>query len=228
MNKDWSRGEQLGGKDKGFAIYIDGTMEPGLVASIEANANICEGKTMYCSAWLCNPTPAGWSGEGNPIFRCNVEGLNDGIWTNIETYFVGELLKGSGWQQVVFPIKSDVSYEKVRVSIYNFATTNQGNDFMVDDICLYVSQLPIAAYRGEMACSSNANHETQGIAVLRIDYNKMDESSAGYIYYQIFNETYTETIEGNTIIGKAVTLGENNTGYYHDIQDVDHKEHTHS
>lgn len=228
VKKDWARGEQLGGKDKGFAMYIDGTMEPGLVASIEANANICEGQTMYCSAWLCNPTPAGWSGEGNPIFRCNVEGLSDGIWTNIETYFVGELLKGSGWQQVVFPIKSDVSYEKVRVSIYNFATTNQGNDFMVDDICLYVSQLPIAAYRGEMACSSNADHETQGIAVLRIDYNKMDESSAGYIYYQIFNETYTETIEGNTIIGKAVTLRENNTGYYHDIQDVDHKEHTHS
>jgi hypothetical protein len=99
---------------------------------------------------------------------------------------------------------------------------------MVDDICLFVSQLPIAAYRGEMACASNAEHETQGVAVLRIDYNKMDESSAGYIYYQIFNETYTETIEGNTIIGKAVTLGENNTGYYHDIQDVDHKEHTHS
>ena len=228
VKKDWARGEQLGGKDKGFAMYIDGTMEPGLVASIEANANICEGQTMYCSAWLCNPTPAGWSGEGNPIFRCNVEGLNDGIWMNIETYFVGELLKGSGWQQVVFPIKSDESYEKVRVSIYNFATTNQGNDFMVDDICLFVSQLPIAAYRGEMACASNAEHETQGVAVLRIDYNKMDESSAGYIYYQIFNETYTETIEGNTIIGKAVALGENNTGYYHDIQNVDHKEHTHS
>ena len=222
VNKDWARGEQLGGKDKGFAMYIDGTMEPGLVASIEANANICEGQTMYCSAWLCNPTPAGWSGEGNPIFRCNVEGLNDGIWTNIETYFVGELLKGSGWQQVVFPIKSDVSYEKVRVSIYNFATTNQGNDFMVDDICLYVSQLPIAAYRGEMACSSNADHETEGVAVLRIDYSKMDESSAGYIYYQIFNETYSEIIEGNTIIGKAVTLGTNNTGYYHDKHDIDH------
>ena len=222
VKKDWARAEQLGGKDKGFALYVDGTMEPGLVASIEANANICEGQTMYCSAWFCNPAPSGWSGEGNPIFRCNVEGLNDGIWTNIETYFVGELLKGSGWQQVVFPIKSNESYDKVRVSIYNFATTNQGNDFMVDDICLYVSQLPIAAYRGELACSSNAEHETQGVAVLRIDYSKMDESSAGYINYQIFNETYTETIEGNTIIGKAVTLGTNNAGYYHDKHDIDH------
>ena len=229
VKKDWARGEQLGGKDKGFAMYIDGTMEPGLVASIEANANICEGQTMYCSAWLCNPTPAGWSGEGNPIFRCNVEGLNDGIWTNIETYFVGELLKGSGWQQVVFPIKSNESYDKVRVSIYNFATTNQGNDFMVDDICLYVSQLPIASYRGEMACKSNNDESAQGIAVLRIDYSKMDESSAGHIYYQIFNETYSETTtEGNTITGKPVTLGNNNIGYYHDIRNVDNEEHTHS
>ena len=44
VKKDWARAEQLGGKDKGFALYVDGTMEPGLVASIEANANICEGR----------------------------------------------------------------------------------------------------------------------------------------------------------------------------------------
>ena len=181
-------------------------MEPGLVASISADARICSDQTMYCSAWFCNPTPQNWNSEGNPIFRCNVEGLNDGIWTNIETYFIGELLKGTGWQQVVFPIKSDVSYEKVRVSIYNFATTNQGNDFMVDDICLYVSQLPIAAYRGEMACKSIDDAHTQGIAVLRIDYSKMEESSAGYIYYQIYNETSKD----------SVLLGGDKSGYYHD------------
>jgi hypothetical protein len=68
----------------------------------------------------------------------------------VGVYFVGELLKGTHWQQVVFPIQSEESYDHIRVSIYNFATTNQGNDFMVDDINLFVSQLPITAYQGEI------------------------------------------------------------------------------
>ena len=228
VKKDWARAEQLGGKDKGFAMYVDGTMEPGLVASIEANANICEGQTMYCSAWLCNPAPSGWSGEGNPIFRCNIEGLLGSEWKNVATYFVGELLKGTGWQQVVFPIQSDESYERIRVSIYNFATTNQGNDFMVDDICLYVSRLPIAAYQGEMACRTVENGETSAAAVLRIDYSNIKAGDDGYMYYQIYNESWeNKDAHGNVISkGQPVNLtGE--AAYYHDNEHHGDGEHDH-
>jgi hypothetical protein len=211
VNKDWAKATAHGGQGK--SLYVDGTMEPGLVASITASGQICSGQTMYCSAWFCNPAPSGWSGEGNPIFRCNIQGKNDqeAEWHDVGVYFVGELLKGTSWQQVVFPIQSKESYDRIRVSIYNFATTNQGNDFMVDDINLFVSQLPITAYQGEMACRSIENGSTTAAAVLRLDYNNITAGSDGYMYYQIFNETYTR----NDTTGFPVVLT-GDAAYYHD------------
>ena len=214
VDKDWARESAHGGK--GQSLYVDGTMEPGLVATISASGQICSGQTMYCSAWFCNPAPSGWSGEGNPIFRCNIQGKNDNEaeWHDVGVYFVGELLKGTHWQQVVFPIRSEESYDHIRVSIYNFATTNQGNDFMVDDINLFVSQLPITAYQGEMACRTVESGETSAAAVLRIDYNNITAGSDGYMYYQIYNETYTR----NDTTGFPVTL-KGEAAYYHDYDD---------
>ncbi|MBO7259159.1 MAG: hypothetical protein J6U94_03740 [Paludibacteraceae bacterium] len=228
VNKDWARAEAHGRTGK--SLYVDGTMEPGLVATISTNAVICSGQTMYCSAWFCNPAPAGWSGEGNPIFRCNIQGrkkLPGGTyseWEDAGVYFVGELLKGSGWNQIVFPVKAASGYDETRVSIYNFATTNQGNDFMVDDITLFVSQLPIAAYQGKMACRTTEAEQTNAVAVLRIDYGNINAGANGYMYYQIFNESY-ENGDGPKGAPMILTGDE---GYYHDydddanIQDHDH------
>ena len=224
VNKDWAKATAHGGQGK--SLYVDGTMEPGLVASITASGQICSGQTMYCSVWFCNPAPSGWSGEGNPIFRCNIQGKNEDEdkWHDVGVYFVGELLKGTSWQQVVFPIQSKESYDRIRVSIYNFATTNQGNDFMVDDINLFVSQLPIAAYQGEMACRSIENGNTTAAAVLRLDYNNITAGSDGYMFYQIYNESYDEDKDG-IADGSPVTLtGE--AAYYHDY-DVDHGDDNH-
>ena len=218
VDKGWAQATAHSGLGK--SLYVDGTMEPGLVASIEANATICTGQTMYCSAWFCNPTPSGWSGEGNPIFRCNIQGKNtdETEWHDAGVYFVGELLKGTGWQQVVFPIESAHSYDQTRVSIYNFATTNQGNDFMVDDINLYVSQLPIAAYQGKMACRSTGDGTTLAAAVLRLDYSNINTGSDGFMYYQIYNESYESKANPNdpdTIDGYPVNLM-GDAAYYHE------------
>ena len=228
VSKDWARASAHGSKGK--ALYVDGTMEPGLVASITAPAKICSGQTMYCSAWLCNPAPSGWSGEGNPIFRCNIQGKNtdEAEWHDAGVYFAGELLKGTGWQQIVFPIQSAASYDSTRVSIYNFATTNQGNDFMVDDITLYVSQLPIAAYQGKMACRSTGDATTSAAAILRLDYSNIHVGSDGYMYYQIYNESYENKDANNDVISTGAPV--NLTGeaaYYHDY-DIDHGDENHN
>ena len=214
VNKDWARASAHRGK----ALYVDGTMEPGLVASISADATICSGQTMYCSAWFCNPAPSGWSGEGNPIFRCNIQGREAGSeeWEDVGVYFVGELLKGSGWQQIVFPIESAHNYAETRVSIYNFATTNQGNDFMVDDITLFVSRLPIAAYQGKMACRSTGDGVTSAAAVLRLDYSNINTSSGEYMYYQIYND----------IENKPVHLSGNEAYYHESHAAAEHENHT--
>ena len=216
VSKSWGSAgvsaENHGGKDKGFALYVDGTTEPGLVVSISAPANICSGQTMYCSAWLCNPSNTAHQGS-NPIFRFNVQGRekdengNYGEWKDAGVFFVGELPKGSGWQQVVFPIESAHSYDETRVSLYNFATSGAANDFMVDDISLFVSQLPIAAYQGKMACRS-VGSKTSAAAVLRLDYSNIQAGSDGYMYYQIYN----------TILKEAVNLtGEG--AYYHEAHE---------
>ncbi len=223
VNKSWNEAgisaENHGGKDKGFALYVDGTTEPGLVVSISAPANICSGQTMYCSAWLCNPSNTAHQGS-NPIFRFNVQGRekdengNYGKWEDAGVFFVGELPKGSGWQQVVFPIESAHSYDSTRVSLYNFATSGAANDFLVDDISLFVSQLPIAAYQGKMACRTTANEATNAAAVLRIDYGKINAGADGYMYYQIYNESYNDNV------GAPMQLT-GNAAYYHEY-DEDH------
>ena len=232
VNKDWAKAEQHGGAGKGYALYVDGTMEPGLVASISADARICSDQTMYCSAWFCNPTPQNWNSEGNPIFRCNVQGRNiveivDGKttftpWEDVEMYFVGELPKNSGWQQIFFPIESAHSYDETRVSIYNFATTNLGNDFLVDDIHLFVSQMPIVAYQGKMACRSIDSDSTSAAAVLRIDYSNIQSSGDGFMYYQIYNETYKDLIDESKVGAPVVLRGA--CAYYH-ADSVDHAHH---
>ena len=215
VDKSWNdarvSAENHGGKDKGFALYVDGTTEPGLVVSISAEANICSGQTMYCSAWLCNPSNTAHQGS-NPIFRFNVQGRKEGQteWEDAGVFFVGELPKGSGWQQVVFPIESAHSYDETRVSLYNFATSGAANDFLVDDISLFVSQLPIAAYQGKMACRS-VDSKTSAAAVLRLDYSNIQAGSDGYIYYQIFN----------TDLKKAVNLT-SDEAYYHEAHQGEH------
>ena len=217
VNKDWARASAHSGK----ALYVDGTMEPGLVASIATGEPICSGQTMYCSAWFCNPAPANWSGQGNPIFRFNIQGKNKGEeWQNVGVYFVGELLKGTGWQQINFPIESASGYDSTRVSIYNFATTNQGNDFMVDDITLYVSPLPMAAYHGKMTCRSTNDGNSSAAAVLRLDYSNMHMGSDAYVYYQIYNETKKDTLLPTYDDESGVK-----SIYYHDY-DEDHNEDT--
>ena len=212
-------GENHGGASKGYAMYVDGTMEPGMVASISTNAVICSAQTMYCSMWLRNPSSTAHSGA-LPIFRCNIQGRKktdqkdtDGSviytqWEDAGVFFVGSIQKNSGWQQIVFPVNSANSYDETRVSLYNFATDNMANDFMIDDICLFVSQLPFAAYQGKMACRTTADDKTHAVAVLRLDYSKIDKDNDGFMYYQVYNEN----------LKSAVNLS-GDAAYYHEAHE---------
>lgn len=202
----WGKGEQHGGAANGYALYVDGTEEPGLVASISTAAEICDGQTMYCSMWLMNPRTSGnGNGAVNPIFRCNIQGrkkIGDayGEWEDAGIYYVGEVGTsghiGTGWQQIVFPVKSATSYKETRVQIYNFGTGGTGNDFLLDDICLYASPLPLAAYHATTGCTSYSNTATTNtVVVLRIDYDQLNEDQTDkFMYYHIYNVTDTQTV----------------------------------
>ena len=202
MNASWATGTAHGGGTTGYALFVDGTTEPGLVASISTDAVVCSGQTMYCSMWLLNPRKSGQtSGASNPIFRCNIQGRNSGDteWHNVGTYFVGEIVGGGQpWHQVVFPIESEISYDETRVQIYNFGEGGNGNDFMVDDICLYASPLPLATYHQTTGCTSYADDKTTStVVVLRIDYSQLqfaENAAIRNVYYQIVDVTDTDSI----------------------------------
>lgn len=181
---------------QGYALYVDGTSEPGVVASISTKATICGERKMYCSVWLRNPG----SSNTKPIFRCNVQGrnrLSDGTytpWEDVAVYFVGDLGYSSGWNQVNFPFVSQDTYSECRVQIYNFGLGVYGNDFWLDDLCIYADKLPMSSYQlqTEMCCSPDHDGTTFTAAVLRVDYgiNTLHTAgSSGYQYYQIYNKT---------------------------------------
>ncbi|MBO5817844.1 MAG: hypothetical protein J6R26_07920 [Paludibacteraceae bacterium] len=215
INKDWAQATAHGGTND-YALYVDGTTEPGLVASISTDTVICAGQTLYCSVWLNNPCPTSfdYNNPRNPIFRCNVQGkrLEAGQWSDwedISVFFVGQLPKGSGWQQVVFPVTSDYTYDETRVSIYNFATGGAGNDFMVDDITLFASRLPLASYQAQTNCASDANTASSTAAILRIDYTVFEGIADHYMYYQIYNTSKDHVVELTQLDGASA--------YYHDV-----------
>lgn len=216
INKQWAQATAHGGEND-YALYVDGTTEPGLVASISTDTVICAGQTLYCSVWLNNPCPTSFSTNNprNPIFRCNVQGKKKDVqgnwsdWEDISVFFVGQLPKGSGWQQVVFPVTSDYTYDETRVSIYNFATGGAGNDFMVDDITLFASRLPLASYQAQTNCASDANTPSSTAAILRIDYTAFEGIADHYMYYQIYNTSEDHVVELTKLDGKSA--------YYHDV-----------
>lgn len=197
------------GRENGYMMYVDGTMEPGVVATIQTNTAICSGQQVYCSAWIANSNPAGYTGGGaNPIFRFNVQGRNGASdeWHDVETFFAGEFPKGSGWRQILFPVNSHRSYEETRVCIYNFATANKGNDFLIDDISLFATPLPISAYQASSACSGE-----DIVIIVKVDYqNVADENVNKDVYYQGWGET---TIDGQKTFVAIPDLADYE-GYY--------------
>ena len=197
--------ENYTGMANGYALYVDGTSEPGLVASISTKATVCSGQTMYCSMWLNNVSNDGNANAVDPVFRCNIQGRNsdDDPWEDVGVFFVGALRQNNGkWSQINFPVLSDQeSYAQTRVSIYNFATSAGGNDFMIDDIRLYVSPLSLAAYMATMGCRSATNVEEASTAVvLRMDYTQLNpDMEDKWVYYQLHNTTDDRVVELKTL-----------------------------
>ncbi len=196
--------ENHDGAANGYALYCDGTKEPGLVASISTDKQICSGQQMYCYAWVHNVAKD--ASDTKPIFRFDVQGrswndqtnsYND--WENVAIFFAGEI-SNDGWYQINFPLVSQKNYDESRVSIYNFATTNSGNDFMIDDICLYASQLPLTAFQASTACADP--NENKVAMVVQVDYQGMTGDIGEYIYYQVYDNTTNQAIDLATAGGE--------------------------
>ena len=203
--KWWTEIEQHGGAQNGYMMYVDGKQQPGLVATISTDAQLCSGQQMYCCAWFANAT----ADKGNtlPILRFDVQGRNSDNedWVNVASYFAGEIAFNSGWQQVDFPLTAKENYAQTRVAIYNFASNNAGNDFVIDDVRLYSSKLPLTAYQAYTTCMV----QNMEVAVARIDYSNMASSGENQTLYYTFMNTKANV---DTAIHAVYHYPENWTG----------------
>ena len=126
---------------------------------------------MFFSGYVCNPSSQ--TGKADPNFTFSVQGSVDGIrWDNITSYTTGGIKPSSQWSQIYFPIVFDenIDYKHFRVSIYNVSSDWDGNDFIIDDMCIFATKPPLIAYQANTACKEKADEELPSHVILRVDY----------------------------------------------------------
>lgn len=207
--KEWLNDtEQRGGAENGYCLYVDGSQLPGKVVTLSTNAKICSGQQLYCSAWICNP--ANSDKGASPIFRFDVEGRNKGEeWKSAGSFYTGEVGTNynGAWLQVRFPVVSANDYEESRITIYNYSATNSGNDFLVDDVMLYATRLPLGAYQATTSCKRGALNDSL-VTMIKVDYTLLTEGYAGKtLYYRIYNQTDKTPVVTNYYNNKNATSG---------------------
>ena len=168
----WRKMEQHGGASNGYMIYCDGMASAGQVAALTLKTTLCAGQKMFFSGYVGNPSSQ--TGKADPNFIFSVQGSWDGIkWHDITSYLTGDIPPSDNWYQIYFPIlhnEAGKEYTHFRVRIYNVAANFDGNDFVIDDMCIFATKPPLIAYQAQTTCSDYGQTETDTHVLLRIDY----------------------------------------------------------
>ncbi len=180
---------QNSGSTAGNFLYVDASSSPGVVANLRfKESGLCPGTRMYVSAWVNN------LGVGtNPNLNFSIVGILGGVETDITTYTTGDLNSGSEqgvWKQIFFEVEMpDVDFDDYRLRIVNNAQNASGNDFAIDDICVYMQKPALMVYQADVACpDANSNSAAETI-MIRLDPDGFDFSNnVQDIYYQLQDE----------------------------------------
>ena len=220
----WRPMEQHGGASNGYMIYCDGMSSSGQVAALSLETHLCSGQKMFFSGYVCNPSSQ--TGKADPNFTFAVQGSVNGTdWVDITSYTTGGIKPSNQWSQIYFPIVFDenIDYKQFRVRIYNVSSDWDGNDFIIDDMCIFATKPPLIAYQANTACKEKADEELPSHVILRVDYQGI--VGEGYndttVYYTLKSVdkdrvvTYVHMIDGyldqeihnDTICGKLYIPG---------------------
>ena len=181
----WHKMEQHGGAGKGYMIFCDGMSSAGQVAALRLDTTLCEGQKMYFSGFVGNP--GNETGKTCPNFTFAVQGSLDGsTWEDITSYMTGNLAQSNKWYQIYFPIEMNKEYTNFRVRVYNMAANDDGNDFIIDDMCIFATKPPLKVYQANTACKNESDNDSLTHIVLRVDYQGFSEE-----VYSLGNEFYT-------------------------------------
>ena len=166
----WHKMEQHGGAANGYMIFCDGMSSAGQVAALSLESHLCEGQKLYFSAYVGNPN----NETGNkscPNFLFSVQGSLDGsAWEDITSYLTGDLAQSDKWYQIYFPIEQDKAYDHFRVRVYNMASDDNGNDFIIDDMRIFATKPPLMVYQANTTCKADNEADSLTHVVLRLDY----------------------------------------------------------
>ena len=168
----WRKVEQHGGAANGYMIYCDGMASAGQVAALTLNTTLCAGQKMFFSGYVGNPSSQ--TGKSNPNFIFSVQGSTDGVaWKDITSYMTGDIPPANEWYQIYFPILHNEErddYTHFRVRIYNVAADFDGNDFIIDDMCIFATKPPLIAYQAQTTCNDYGHSDEETHVLLRVDY----------------------------------------------------------
>ena len=182
----WHKMEQHGGAGNGYMIFCDGMSSAGQVAALRVDTTLCEGQKMYFSAFVGNP--GNEKGKTCPNFTFSVQGSEDDrVWEDITTYMTGDLPQSDKWYQIYFPIEQNKQYPHFRVRVYNMAANDDGNDFIIDDMCIFATKPPLMVYQANTTCKNENEADSLTHIVLRVDYQGFTDEAyaAGTEYYTI-------------------------------------------
>jgi hypothetical protein len=181
----WHKMEQHGGAGNGYMIFCDGMSSAGQVAALHLDTTLCEGQKMYFSGFVGNP--GNEKDKTCPNFTFAVQGSLDGsTWEDITSYMTGNLAQSNKWYQIYFPIEMNKEYTNFRVRVYNMAANDDGNDFIIDDMCIFATKPPLKVYQANTACKNESDNDSLTHIVLRVDYQGFTEE-----VYSLGNEFYT-------------------------------------
>lgn len=168
----WRKFEQHGGAENGYMIYCDGMSSSGQVAALTLSTQLCEGQKMYFSGFVGNVSNQ--TGKANPNFTFSVQGWDNRSgqqkWVDIASYMTGDIKPSNNWYQIFFPINQEGTYSQFRIRIYNLASDFNGNDFVIDDMCVFATKPPLIAYQADTKCVTGDSNDSIAHVVLRIDY----------------------------------------------------------
>jgi len=181
----WHKMEQHGGASNGYMIFCDGMSSAGQVAALRVDTTLCEGQKMYFSAFVGNP--GNETGKTCPNFTFSVQGSENGrVWEDITTYMTGDLPQSNKWYQIYFPIEQNKQYSHFRVRVYNMAANDDGNDFIIDDMCIFATKPPLLVYQANTTCKNENESDSLTHIVLRVDYQGFTDDA-----YKADDEFYT-------------------------------------
>ncbi|MBR4432356.1 MAG: hypothetical protein IKS76_04030 [Paludibacteraceae bacterium] len=182
----WRPIEQHGGAENGYMLYCDGMSASGQVAALSLQTKLCEGQKLYFSGYVGNASNQ--TGKANPNFTISVQGSEDGkVWEDVTSYMTGSIEPSDNWYQIFFPIEFTKEYTHFRVRIYNLSSDFDGNDFVIDDMCIFATKPPLVAYQANTKCVEQNDTDSIIHVVLRVDYQGFidDEFNNKPVFYAV-------------------------------------------